>query len=147
MKESETPLGKAYAKAKETSAPPPVPNPYDVDVSVSKDSKDAVTRKYQTLSVKNLGSNYRARLAYDKGADKLILLLTDANTDKVLGRAQFAVGATTDGAQVRKAILDAVKSAKGQPISDADLQNVTKTFKALADAYTPVSDKGSRIDA
>lgn len=149
MKESETPLGKAFVKAKKTSAPPPAPapNPYDVDVKVytKESSKDAATRKYQTLAIKNLGSNYRARLAYDKVADKLTFFVTDANTDKLVGKTQFAIGAPT--AQVRRAILDTVKNVKGQPVSDADLQNATATFKAIADSYTPVSVKGSGIDA
>lgn len=68
MKESETPLGKAFVKAKESVGPPP-PNS-SAGVFGSKENADVITRRYKSafIASKTGGKGY---IQYDKAKNKL----------------------------------------------------------------------------
>jgi len=87
MKELDTPLGKAYAKAKESVGPPPPPTPTpsptppnsSVGVFGKEENEDVITRRYKSafIASKTGGKGY---IQYDKATNKLRYQIEIPNT-------------------------------------------------------------------
>ena len=133
MKQSDTPLGKAYVKAKESNPPPPpTPKKGDVQITVGKSGDDTVSRRYNTVQSSVIGADIGAEIVYDKVENKIMVNLTNQKTNerKALP-APYRSG--SDYSNYRNFVVDAVKKVKGQPLNTKELKQISDFGMLIAD--------------
>ena len=138
MKQSDTPLGKAYAKAKESNPPPPpTPKKGDVEITVSKSDDDTVSRRYNRVQSSVIGAEIGAEIVYDKVENKIMFNLTNQKTNQ-----RKALGVPKETSEYRNFVVDAVKKVKGQPLTTKELEQIKEIGALLADVASKFKIRG-----
>ena len=143
MKQSETPLGKAYAKAKESNPPPPAPKKGDVEINVISSGDDTVSRRYNRVQSSVIGAEIGAEIVYDKVKNKIMVNLTNQKTNQ---RKQVIPDGSIPRSDYRNFVVNAVKNVKGQPLSKKELEETYQCGTLLADIAAKFKT-GGKYDA
>ena len=144
MKESDTPLGKAYAKAKGAGAPPPPP----LEKGVGGDNDDVVARRYKTIAAGFNGDTanaFKLVVTYDNVNNAVLVNVQDNKTQKSVykdqwnqvGEAGTARSVPLDESKVRASIGRAITSlTRNKLISKIDKDDVKALYEKVIDLWS-----------
>jgi hypothetical protein len=127
MKESDTPLGKAYAKAKAKGAGAPPPPP-PLEKGAGGDNADVATRRYKTLNTSIPGDKtgaFQLKITYDNVKNAVLVNVQDNKTQKSVykdqwnqvGEAGTARSVPLNESKVRASIGRAVTALNRNPLT------------------------------
>ena len=138
MKQSDTQLGKAYVKAKESNPPPPTPpGPDDYKITVGSDKADVASRRYQKIQTKKVNADLGMDVTYDRVTNKIQFELYNPKTAKRISKVPFSNTEDT----IRKVVLDAAKMRSGQPLTDIERKKIGVFVKGMADFADQFKDE------
>ena len=140
MKYSDTPMGKAYAKAKESSPPPP-PAPLkkgSIESTLNRDAMDVAARRYERIQSRKIGAKFGLDFVYDKVKDKFFIQLFDQKTQERLNVLPWT--SATDAE--RKIALGAAKLKNNQPLTEKELKEIQAVSQGFGDFAANAKIKG-----
>ena len=147
MKQSDTPLGKAYVKAKGAGTPTAKEDDDSFYYHDFDEPKDVSSRRYEKIQSFTPGKNFGMQVTYDRVKDQLMYQVYDQKTQKRTTIQPF----TNAEDVIRKVVLDAAKLNRGQPVTDSELKKIEIYVKGMAKNAAgfgkPKTDDQSDYDA